>query len=376
MHTKNPMLVLWQLYLVLIIFITQTTGRQIVDRFLTQLQSAQLHTLAAYSAKENLTITGSTLAPFLIPRVSGTDNNKKVQQFIIQTFTDLGWHIEQDKFTDDTPYGKKEFNNIIVTKDPLAQSRLVLAAHFDSKFFKDFDFIGATDSSVPCAILVDIAKTTNQLLQNKIQSNDRFSTLQMIFFDGEEALVEWSETDSIYGARHLARKWSETHILAKSDPIQDMLNQFSNGGSYYTTPINQIDAMILLDLLGTADITIPNTHPETSWIWDQLVDIQKRLAQEKILSPDLIKRINNPLDQGFFLPGLSSFLTPESIQDDHVPFYRLGVPIVHCIPVPFPKVWHTKHDDANAISAESVHDLALIFRTLVVEYFGLHVPDV
>jgi hypothetical protein len=30
----------------------------------------------------------------------------------------------------------------------------------------------------------------------------------MIFFDGEEAFKEWTATDSIYGARHLAQKWS------------------------------------------------------------------------------------------------------------------------------------------------------------------------
>lgn len=29
-------------------------------------------------------------------------------------------------------------------------------------------------------------------------------TLQLIFFDGEEAFQKWTDTDSIYGARHLA----------------------------------------------------------------------------------------------------------------------------------------------------------------------------
>jgi glutaminyl-peptide cyclotransferase len=34
-------------------------------------------------------------------------------------------------------------------------------------------------------------------------------TLQFIFFDGEEAFKQWSATDSIYGARHLAQKWDK-----------------------------------------------------------------------------------------------------------------------------------------------------------------------
>lgn len=35
-------------------------------------------------------------------------------------------------------------------------------------------------------------------------------SLRFIFFDGEEAFVDWTETDSIYGARHLAEKWEST----------------------------------------------------------------------------------------------------------------------------------------------------------------------
>jgi glutaminyl-peptide cyclotransferase len=50
-------------------------------------------------------------------------------------------HVE-DRFTDNTPHGEIAFNNIIVTKDTNAHQKLVLAAHFDSKFFENFDFIG------------------------------------------------------------------------------------------------------------------------------------------------------------------------------------------------------------------------------------------
>ena len=34
----------------------------------------------------------------------------------------------------------------------------------------------------------------------------QFLSLQLIFLDGEEAFNEWTSTDSIYGARHLAEK--------------------------------------------------------------------------------------------------------------------------------------------------------------------------
>ena len=39
------------------------------------------------------------------------------------------------------------------------------------------------------------------------------SSLQLIFFDGEEAFVRWTDTDSIYGARHLAESMSKDNGL-------------------------------------------------------------------------------------------------------------------------------------------------------------------
>jgi len=39
--------------------------------------------------------------------------------------------------------------------------------------------------------------------------------LELIFFDGEEAFVQWTATDSIYGARHLAKKWKKSNMLQK-----------------------------------------------------------------------------------------------------------------------------------------------------------------
>jgi glutaminyl-peptide cyclotransferase len=254
-----------------------------------------------------------------------------------------------------------------VTKDYQAQRRLTLAAHFDSKYFKDFDFIGATDSSVPCAILVDMATALNAALDKRKQTMDRFTTVQIIFFDGEEAFVDWTSKDSIYGARHLSEKWVNTMIEIKHDQ-NDML--YGRTGAAYTSPIQQMDVLVLLDLLGTPEIKIPNTHPETRWFFDRLTDVQSRLANAKLLSQGYIDRVNNPADRGIFTPGQSS-IGPRAMQDDHVPFYELGVPVCHLIPIPFPDVWHTVRDDADCVSHDTVVDLALIFKVLVVEYLGL-----
>ena len=360
--------------------ITQSGSRQVHDRFASYLTQKQLTAVVGLSEAsqqqvEPLSMQGATLGPFLVPRVSGTAGNKKVQQHIINTFTQLGWKVEQDAFTDRTPFGQVQFNNIIVTLDPGAQKKLVLAAHFDSKYFKEFEFIGATDSSVPCAILVDIAKKLTPLLHRRSQELiNPLKTLQLIFFDGEEAFVNWSENDSIYGARHLAKKWADTQMAVDQAVLSSGGNNARIGQSspnnQYTTMLQQIEALILLDLLGTSGSTIPNTHPETAWIWDRIVDIQQRLTAHSLVSDELQHRVNVRKDGGIFQAGQSS-ISATAIEDDHKPFYALGVPIVHCIPVPFPQVWHTEYDDGMAISVDVVKDLALIFRVLVVEYFGL-----
>jgi len=64
-----------------------------------------------------------------------TANNTFVRNHIVSTLRGLDWDVEEDAFADETPYGPKRFTNVIATKDPEAPMKLVLAAHFDSKFY-------------------------------------------------------------------------------------------------------------------------------------------------------------------------------------------------------------------------------------------------
>lgn len=81
------------------------------------------------------------------------------------------------------------------------------------------------------------------------------------------------------------------------------------------------------------------------------------------------------------------------IEDDHIPFLKMGVSVLHIISVPFPKVWHTikvgpsrrlgniilKHpddmqDDATALDIPTMRRWNLILRVFMSEYLGLR-PD-
>lgn len=83
------------------------------------------------------------LDQLLIPRVVGTPGHEKVANFIVNELQSLGWHVDIDEFKDTAPqFGELTFKNIIGTLNPEAERFLVLACHYDSKFFKEFDFIG------------------------------------------------------------------------------------------------------------------------------------------------------------------------------------------------------------------------------------------
>ena len=102
--------------------------------------------------------------------------------------------------------GERTFANVILTRDPDAARKLVLAAHYDSKYFPpgsaEEGFVGATDSAFPCAMLVDVAMALDAPLDaytaNRTAARRSYLpahedvTLQIVFFDGEEAMHQLS----------------------------------------------------------------------------------------------------------------------------------------------------------------------------------------
>lgn len=210
----------------------------------------------------------------------------------------------------------------------------VYAAHYDSKWFADDpDFVGATDSAVPCAMMLAIAKA---LRAEVVPTMNNDLSIMFVFFDGEEAIQTWTSTDSIYGARHLAKKWAKEDFLPR------------------------IDMMVLLDLIGAADPKFYNYFSATQLWFARLIGIELKLGESHLLSSVWQKPT-------YFQPySLSSF-----IEDDHIPFLRRGVPIMHCIVYPFPSVWHKPDDDASVIDYNSVYDLTKVFSVFASEYLHL-----
>lgn len=284
------------------------------------------------------------LQNILKPRVVGSAGHTEVQEFIKSTLTNFGWHTVTDRFDEKTPLGVKTFENIVAYSNPNADRYLMIGAHYDSKYFADgSEFLGATDSAVPCAMMLNLLQTLQGAL-NELKSRTNTGLL-LVFFDGEEAFENWSATDSIYGARHLAQRWENEKFL------------------------HRIELFMLLDLLGTPDPNFYSYFQNTNEDYTLLMRGESRLTEAGHLIKQGSSGVTRSKAQTYFQPHSVGM----GIEDDHIPFMRRGVPILHVIPTPFPEVWHKAGDNSECIDYDTVENLNRILRLFVVEYLALNV---
>ena len=232
------------------------------------------------------------------PRVAGTPANAKTREYISKTLAGLGIKTIEQPFEARTPLGPVKMVNLIATLPGDRPERIVLASHFDTKLFKDLRFVGASDSASSTAALLELARV--------LKDRPRPFTIELLFFDGEEAFVEWTAADSTYGSRHYVQHARTAGTLAG------------------------IKALILLDMIGDKDLYIRREENSTRWLTDIIWSTARRLGHAR-----------------HFL----NETTP--IEDDHLPFLQAGVPAVDIIDLDY-FAWHTAEDTLDNVSAESV----------------------
>ena len=204
--------------------------------------------------------------------------------------------------------------NLIATLPGERTERILLASHFDTKPVTEFRFVGANDGGSSTGALLELARVL------KTRPKPRF-TLEFLFFDGEEAYGEWREPNHTYGSRHYVSAARAAGTL------------------------KSIRAMILLDFVADRKLSLPREGSSDEELWEQLREAAKSA-------------------------GVGSYFPDEtdvSIQDDHTPFLRQGVPSIDLIDWDFP-CWHETCDDLSAVSQRSLdasgESVAALLRTL------------
>ncbi|MFH1263398.1 MAG: M28 family peptidase [Pseudomonadota bacterium] len=248
------------------------------------------------------------------PRPAGSAGLAKVREWLAKQAATLGYPLEIDTFTGDTPLGPIEMKNLSYTiRGSSSGRKVLLAAHYDSKRFIGFDFVGANDAASSVALLLSLSP---EIAKKRLPYD-----VHVVFLDGEEALVQWTARDSLYGSRHLVTRLS------------------------YKSPIR---AAIVVDMIGDRELSLVRDE-----------DVDPRLM--KILEQVLAER------------GWSDLLgrKGEIIEDDHTPLIRAGIPTLHLMdftyggPVSPGPYWHTREDTLDKISASSLSAIGEIVLDLL-----------
>lgn len=257
------------------------------------------------------------------------------------------FHVELDEFTGSTPVGNVKFANIIGSSNPNACRQLVLACHYDSKMMDGF--LGATDSAVPCAMLLMMSKTFSKSFRPSDDANGSANELglQFIFFDGEEAYVQWTQTDSLYGSRHLAAKWAKQPAPSHCD--------LGAGKS----ELDRIELFVLLDLIGASDTSFVMYNTQLRHHYEAMQRYEKSLLAKSGLNQLQARRSS----------AFKSRTMPlDFVEDDHVPFRKRGVPILLLLAHPFPRVWHTVADNYETIDFPRTRRILHVMEEFVANY--------
>ena len=236
------------------------------------------------------------------PRPIGSENHKKLEEYIYAHLK--GDRVEDDSFTADTPEGKFPVRNIVAKFPGDRDGIIVIAGHYDTVYsLRNAGFVGANDGGSSTALLLELA---NQLRGKKREGY----SVWLVWTDGEEALKEWTNTDSVYGSRHLAERWQSDGTLKK------------------------IKAFLLVDMIGDAGLDIQRDQFSTPWLEDLISQAASRFGY-----------------QSYFFEREGAF------DDDHLPFVHRGVPSADLIDLDYGYdnvFWHTPQDTVDKLSPRSL----------------------
>src|SRR5574341_183282 len=145
------------------------------------------------------------------PRPAGSAELEKARGYIIDQLKSYGLNVKTEEFHPATPQGQKRMVNLIAELPGDSSDVIIISSHYDTKYFKEFRFVGANDGGSSTGALMEIARVlAGQKAKPKL-------TYWFVFFDGEEAFCnEWEQCqnpnpadpqnqspDNTYGSRHM-----------------------------------------------------------------------------------------------------------------------------------------------------------------------------
>jgi glutaminyl-peptide cyclotransferase len=230
------------------------------------------------------------------PRPSGSPALAQTQDYILTELSAAGCSVDTDAFNAQTPGGFVPMKNILVKIPGDKPGVLLLGTHYDTKNLPMF--VGADDGGSSTAVMLELARV--------LCPQPHHHPVWIAFFDGEEAVREWSDVDSRYGSREMAAK------LAMSGDLK------------------KIQAFLLADIVGSRTLRFKRELNSTKELTDLVWNTAARLGYSAIF-------VNEAM----------------AIEDDHISLLKRGVPSVDVIDLEIP-YWHTPQDTLDKISSKSL----------------------
>jgi len=245
-------------------------------------------------------------------RPAGSPALAECRKYIVAELKSYGLAVHEQPFVATTPVGKINMVNVIAELPGTSPEKVVVGSHYDTKRTPP-GFLGANDGASSTGALLELAR----VMAETAKKTKPELTVEFVFFDGEEAVVEWTDDDSVYGSRHYVESLEKGH---------------------------QVRAMVLLDMIGDRDLVLKRDLTSTRSLVDVIWQTAASLGYSK------------------HFPQVSS-----SVLDDHVPFLDAGIPAVDLIDFeygtektkfgdggPSNAYWHTTEDTLDKLSAESL----------------------
>jgi glutaminyl-peptide cyclotransferase len=239
------------------------------------------------------------------PRPSGSPAIVQAQDYIQSELKNYGCTVETDSFTSDTPIGRLPMKNILVKIAGDKPGVILLGTHYDTLRMENF--VGADDGGSSTAVMLELARLL-------CPQRGKYAAW-IAFFDGEEAVKQWSATDSRYGSRQMAAR------LATSGDLK------------------RIKAFLLADIVGGRKAQFRRETSSTPALVDLIWNTSAKL-------------------------GYSAIFLNESAgaQDDHDSFLKRGVPSVDVIgDFVNNGYWHTPQDALDKISPRTLAIVGHVF---------------
>src|SRR5437773_11723663 len=239
------------------------------------------------------------------PHPSGSAAIAKLQDFLESELKGYGCTVDTDVFSADTPVGRLTMKNFLVKIPGERPGIILLGTHYDTLLKPNF--VGADDGGSSTALMLELARLL-------CPQHGRYA-VWIAFFDGEEAMRQWSDTDSRYGSRQMAAK-----LAASGD-------------------LKKVSAFLLADIVGGHTARFPRESSSTPALVNLFWNTAHRLGYASLF-----------LDEAF------------SAEDDHDSFLKRGVAAVDVIG-DFTKngYWHTAEDDLDKISPRTLALVGHVF---------------